>query len=152
MIVVLLGPIMIQHMVIIRLCLAKCTYTFFQLLPWYIFIIICKVSILSSFHSEIFMSPQDQFDLCMLHSSYLYCVKRSTPEMWYTWQVQSNLEWKRRASCDLMMELCKDIIIAVASRNVCSCINHWDLHFHEQICYFCSSLLKNKLTKPQKNL
>lgn len=29
MIVVLLGPIMIQHMVIIRLCLAKCICKFF---------------------------------------------------------------------------------------------------------------------------
>lgn len=52
MIVVLLGPIMIQHMVIIRLCLATCTYTFFWLLLLYIFIIIYKVSILNSFHSD----------------------------------------------------------------------------------------------------
>lgn len=72
MIVVLLGPIMIRHMVIIRLCLATCTYTFFQLLPLYIVVIIYKVSILSSFHSKIFMRPQHQFDLCTLCSTYLY--------------------------------------------------------------------------------
>lgn len=52
MIVVLLGPNTIQHMVVIRLCLATCTSTFSRLLPLYIFIIVYKVSILGSFHSD----------------------------------------------------------------------------------------------------
>lgn len=57
------------------------------------------------------------------------CVKRSPAEIWYAWQVQSNLERKRSVLCDLMMEVCKEIVIAVANSNVCSCINHYDLLF-----------------------
>lgn len=95
------------------------------------------------------MRPQDQFDLCLLSGAYLYCVKRSPPEMWYTWQVQSNLEGKRSVLCDLMMGPCKDVI-AVANSNVCSCTNRCDLSFSWADLLFLLQLVTFKRNNKQK--